>query len=343
MNRISSVDTIRLLAIISVIAIHTRPFSYNEGSEEAYYYFDIFINQIARFAVPFFFVVSGYFWGVKIRNGADIISTTRNMVTRIGVIFLAWSLIYLIPFNFIDAFNHGVLGPLKVAYWHLISLLNTPVNTLFQGTKDHLWFLISLIFSVIICAFFIKRKAFLFLTFLSITFYVLGVILKSYAETPIGMEIDFNTRNGPFLGLILFYLGYYFSGCTPTYKWFYYGFLLFIVGSLMHFIEIYTLMKLFGTSVMQDFVFGTLLMGIGMTMVALSNHPILQSKYLSKIGTMTLGIYASHFIFVDLFRPLDKLYNSAIWEIGYVFIVVVCSISTTYLLSKTRTTRRLVL
>jgi len=83
MNRISSVDTIRLLAIISVIAIHTRPFSYNEDSGELYYYLDIFINQMARFAVPFFFVISGYFWGVKIRNGADIISTTKNMINRI--------------------------------------------------------------------------------------------------------------------------------------------------------------------------------------------------------------------------------------------------------------------
>lgn len=343
MSRIKSVDTIRLLAIISVIAIHTKPFSVSEDSGEIYYYLSIFINQMARFAVPFFFVTSGYFWGVKIRSGADIMSTTKNMVNRISIIFLAWSLIYLIPFNLIDAFNYGALGPLKVAYWNLNSLMNNPTNTLFQGTKVHLWFLISLIFSVIICSFFINRKAFIPLTFLSIILYILGVILKSYAESPVGMEIDFNTRNGPFFGLILFYSGYYLSCYRPSEKWLYYGLLVFLVGSVLHFSEIYTLMKLFGTSVMQDFVFGTFFMGIGMSMVALSNHSILHNKYLSGIGTMTLGIYASHFIFVDLFRPLDKLYNSAIWEIGYVFIILILSIFTTYLLSKTKITRRLVL
>lgn len=343
MTRISSVDTIRLLAIISVISIHTTPFSYNEYGGEIYYYLDIFINQMARFAVPFFFAISGYFWGIKIRNGADISSITKNMINRIGVLFFAWSLIYLIPFNIFNSFNHGALGPFRVAYWQFLTLFSNPTNTLFQGTKVHLWFLISLIFSVWICAFFIKRKLFKLLTLISIVLYVSGVLFKSYAGSPVGMEIDFNTRNGPFFGLILFYLGYFFSGCTPTTKWFYYGFLLFVVGSLMHFIEIYTLMKLFGMSVMQDYVFGTLLMGIGMTMVALSNHSSLQSKYVSKIGSMTLGIYASHFVFVDLLRPLDKLYYSAIWEIGYVFVVLILSILTTYLLSKTKITRRLVL
>ena len=343
MNRISSVDTIKFFAIISIISIHTSPFSLSVDSGEIYYYLDIFVNQMARFAVPFFFAISGYFWGVKIRNGADIISTTKSMVNHISVVFLAWSLIYLIPFNLIDALNYGSLGPIKVVYWHLIRLFNNPVDTLFQGTAVHLWFLISLIFSVLICAFCIKRKAYVFLTFLSITLYISGVLLKSYAETPVGIEIDFNTRNGPFFGLILFYSGYYLSGCKPTVKWFYYGFLIFIAGTLIHFAEIYTLMKLFGISVMQDYVFGTLLMGIGMTMVALSNHSILQSKHLSKIGTMTLGIYASHFIFVDLFRPLDKLYNSAIWEIGYVFVILILSTFTTHVLSQTKITKRLVL
>jgi len=342
-NRINSVDTIRFLAITSVIAIHTSPFSPSSESGEIYYYLNIIINQMARFAVPFFFVISGYFWGVKIRSGADITSTTKNMVNRIGVIFLAWSLIYIIPFNLIGSLENGALGPFKAVYWNLIRLFKYPINTLFQGSAVHLWFLISLIFSVLICGFFIKRKAFKLLAFLSIALYILGVFSKSYVETPVGMDIGFNTRNGPFFGLILFYLGFYFSSCTPNVKWLYYGFLIFIVGSAIHFAEVYTLMKLFGTSVMQDYVFGTLLMGIGMSMLALSNHSILQSKYLSKMSTMTLGVYASHYIFVDLFRPLDNLYNSAIWEIGYVFIVLIFSIFTTHLLSKTKITRPLVL
>lgn len=343
MNRIESVDLIRFFAIMAIIAIHTTPFAPVVNSPEIYSHLYIFINQISRFAVPFFFVTSGYFWGIKIRGGADIISTSKNMISRIGIIFLAWSIIYLLPFNMIAAFDHGMLGPVKVIYWNLVDLFKDPIKTLLQGGTEHLWFLVSLIFSISICALFVKRKAYTLLCIISIVFYVSGVLLSSYAETPIGNTIDFNTRNGPFFGLILFYSGYCLSGYTPTIKWFYYGLLIFISGSLIHFAEIYTLNVLFNISLVQDYVFGTLLMGIGMAMFALSNHSILRTKSLSKIGTMTLGIYASHYIFVILLGPFDERFNSVAWEIGYVGIVLILSILTTYALSRIKATRRLVL
>ncbi len=72
MERIESVDVFRLIAIVAVIAIHTSPFHVDvDGENEAYMYADMIINQLSRFAVPFFYVTSGYFWGLKVRKSSD--------------------------------------------------------------------------------------------------------------------------------------------------------------------------------------------------------------------------------------------------------------------------------
>lgn len=341
-NRIMSVDLIRLLAITAVIVIHTTPFSAREGSGDLYYYLYILCNQITRFAVPFFFVTSGFFWGGKIRNGANITIITRKMVSRISVIFLSWSVIYLIPFNMIEVFESGQNGLIGIVKDNFMTILQNPSAALLHGTKVHLWFLVSLIISSIICSLFIKHNAIRLLALVAIVLYVAGVLMKSYAETPIGLTTTFDSRNGPFMGVIFFYIGYLISGYTPQTKWLYYGLLLFSVGTAMHFLEIYALMKLFNILVMQDYVFGTLLMGVGISVISLSNHQILYNRFLSKLGAMTLGIYACHYIYVDLLKPIDDIVSSAIWEIGYVILVLILSILTTYLLSKLPYTKRLV-
>ena len=59
-QRIPSLEFGRLLAIMAVILIHTGPFRGEYYSESVHLFSDI-LNQIARFAVPFFFLMSGYF------------------------------------------------------------------------------------------------------------------------------------------------------------------------------------------------------------------------------------------------------------------------------------------
>ncbi|PCI59653.1 MAG: hypothetical protein COB35_10830 [Gammaproteobacteria bacterium] len=342
MKRIDSVDTIRLFAIIAVIAIHTKPFAVDSTTNETYYYLNIIINQLARFAVPFFFVISGYFFGQKIRKGNDVVETAKAMIYRVGTIYLVWSLIYLLPYNLTAIIEYGILGPLKVSYWHFISLLNDPLTIPFKGTKIHLWFLISLIYSVIICSVFVYYKMFRSLFFFAIALYLFGVLSKAYADSPLGITVNFNTRNGPFLGTLFFVIGYYISDYSYKKYWLYYGLTIFVIGCLFHFSEIYLLMKYYGSSLFQDYVFGTILMGVGAALIALSNHPILQNKILSKMGSMTLGIYVSHVVFVDILRPFDRIYHSAIWQLGYIVLVLTCSILLVLILSRTQFTRKFI-
>jgi surface polysaccharide O-acyltransferase-like enzyme len=80
-------------------------------------------------------------------------------------------------------------------------------------------------------------------------------------------------------------------------------------------------------------------MGIGAAVVALSDHPILQIKFLSRLGQLTLGIYAVHRIFVDL---LNQIPHSPSWEVIYVAIVFVLSALFSYALSKHNITKKFV-
>ncbi|TAA46754.1 acyltransferase [Corallincola spongiicola] len=343
MNRIESVDIFRFVAIVAVITIHTSPFRSDATvGNEAYNYIDFILNQISRFAVPFFFIISGYFWGAKIRNGSDPVLTTRNMAKRILLIYLAWCFIYILPVNISSIYEHGILGPLKLSYWKIRDLTQDPMTLLVQGTKIHLWFLFGMLCALALSAFLIINKNTKILFVLALSMYFFGVLARSYSNTPIGIDIDFNTRNGPFFSTLPFVTGYFLSGINARHRWAFYGLFLFILGSMLHFFEAYFLWKSYNTPPTQDYMFGTFFMGLGVAVSALSNHPGLKSKTFSDIGKMTLGIYAVHFIFIDLLTPLDKVLDSVFWEVGYLIVVIYLSILAAKLLSKYKLTNRIV-
>lgn len=344
MSRIGSLDLFRFLAIVAVIAIHTTPFRTHCGIEnDLYRCIDVVINQLARFAVPFFFVISGYFWGAKVRKGGAPLATAWGMASRVLVLFLAWSLLYLLPYNFAAFLCHGVPGPIEAARRNITDLVQNPLALIMQGTKVHLWFLVSLLFSLGISAVFVHRKRIKSLAVVSIFLYAIGVLAKAYADTPIGIDVEFNTRNGPFFGTLFFVSGYVMSGFVPSTKWLKCGLSVFCLGCAVHFSEIYLLWRTFGTSPTQDFVLGTYFMGVGVAMASLSNHPALQNRLFCAIGQMTLGIYAVHFIFVDLFEAVDRNVYSPSWEVGYVMLVFLLSVLSSVALSRSRITRRLVM
>lgn len=93
----------------------------------------------------------------------------------------------------------------------------------------------------------------------------------------------------------------------------------------------------------QDYVGSTLFLGIGVAMMALSNHPILQVRHLAAIGPFVLGVYALHYFFVDLFRSRHQFTHiTGLDEILYVLIVLVLSILGALTMARFKLTKRLV-
>lgn len=305
---------------------------------------EILLNQSSRFAVPFFFVVSGYFFGIKERrNNLKTILPTISTVKRLLLIFVAWSLIYLLPYDIGSIYEYGISGPFKVAYWNLINLSSDPIRLIFHGTKAHLWFLAGLIWAVLFTGTFRYLQLYRSIYIIAAILYILGLLGQSYSDSPLGIHFNFDIRNHVFFSTIFFVTGYWLSSYQPKFSWFSLGVITFVFGAAIHFTEIYALWKLYGTDpYMHSYTIGTYCMGVGITLAALSNHRILNIDILAKTGKYVLGIYVIHYIFVDIVSPVSPIISSPLWEIGKVVLILLLSIGTAMLLSKNRYTRKIV-
>lgn len=342
MARIDSVDTIRVIAITAVIAIHIGPFRHMSAGSLGPFELWLVINQLGRFAVPFFFVVSGFFWGQKIDEGRGIVSTSIAMSRRIITIFIGWSVIYLcvdVSLRVRDVYRDSgsavsLVDIAKHAYWFLIVRLSDPVTILFEGTREHLWFLAALVWCVAISAVLIAKGCTKTLIGLAAFLYVLGLLGKAYAQTPLGIDMPINTRDGPFFGLLLFTTGYLLAKRRTKVNAFQGGLVALLVGIVLHFAEVGYLNHRFGTDLAQDYVVGTYLMGVGAALIALSNRDGLRSAWSSSIGPHVLGIYAIHQLFVQLLKPLAAESSSALWNYGWQTALVPLILGSSFLGSR---------
>lgn len=341
MERIQSVDVFRVFAIIAVVALHTAVYS---GPNAVGRELDTatLLNNAYRFAVPLFFVLSGYFWASRCATGAELLRRSVVMSKRVLLIFLAWAVIYLIaPVG--EAFHaYGYLGSIKAFYWTLSSP-NGMLDALLVGPKVHLWFLPALISIVLISGVFVARQMDRSLLALAIALYLIGLAGGAYANTPLGLQSGFNFRNGPFFGLIFFVTGYWLQKRGQHIVSLPLGLLLAVTGLVLHVLEVKWLHGAWGTSMWQDFVVGTYPFGVGVALMALSNARGLQMPRLATIGQLVLGIYASHYLFVDLLRPVDDVHHGMLaWDVAYVAVVFALALGTTYGLSRFAWTRRFV-
>ena len=312
--------------MLAVVALHTTPFErlltpIGDSHDAA-----TWVNQLARFAVPFFFVMSGYFWASKFAAAALLAAPTRALVRRIAIVFAVWSLFYLLPTDLGGAFAHGPLGPLKTVYWNLAAAARDPLATLFGGTKNHLWFLPALLSCLAISALLLRFTRPPVLVATAVVLYTIGLAGKAYADSPIGFHSGFNLRNGPFFGLLFFVTGYLLQRWHAERQAPGRGLALIVVGLAVQAIELQLIRQHWGSSMNQDYVVGTYFLGVGAALLALSNARWLSASGLAAAGPLALGIYVLHYAFVDLLAPLDRLWpEHALWDVVYVVAVLLLS------------------
>jgi surface polysaccharide O-acyltransferase-like enzyme len=343
-ERNPSVDAVRFLAIAAIVLMHAQPFAVLAANDRDYRYLFVVLNQSARFAVPFFFVIAGYYWGLRIREGAAVLDVSARMLGRLTLAFAAWSLFYLLP---LDARLPELREParyLEFAVSKLAVLAHDPGTLLLEGTTIHLWFLPALACAILLSA--ALLRAGVLLPVAAVVFYLIGVAARAYGATPVGFELPgaFNTRNGPFFSLLPFVAGYYLSARTPAAGWMRTGLLVFAFGYVMHFAEIFALLKLYQTrAVIHDYVLATWLLGVGAAMMALSGHRLLQCPALAAAGRLTLGVYCIHIAFVMLLFPWFWPRTQPALELVLVAVILALSLAASWLLSKVPHLRRLVM
>ena len=337
--RISSIDFFRTIAIFAIIVLHTSPF---KGSDNVFFEsLYIGLNQAARFAVPYFFIVAGYFFGRKILSGTLPEKAFTLYAKRLLRLFFIWTIVYMIlPTDIKKRIME--LGLWEATYEKIYYLVSDPLTLLFQGSRGHLWFFLSLVMALGIITIFLKLNKKQFIMPVSVSLYFFGLIAGSYSATPLGIDISFNTRNGPFFSTLLVAFGWYLASenfkMKPVYSL---GLL--TLGIFMHALEAYILWKYYGISPLRhDYLFGTLLCGVGLTMFVLSQPTLFEGNLLTGWGRYTLGIYVLHLLIIDMLTPLNKVIMFPLWDIIYPFIVYILCLSLVLVLSKNNAAKYIV-
>jgi hypothetical protein len=153
------VDVLRLLFAIAVVSVHTMAFkSINE---------DLWIATsmgISRLAVPFFFIVSGYFLYNRIKSNKEPKSTLKRLL----ILYVSWvaiETVTLIPI---------VLNSLNMP---LIMIVE---RFLFVGITGSLWYISSLIITIFIIAPLLKRDKIIQLLIVGFILYLFGITGDTY-------------------------------------------------------------------------------------------------------------------------------------------------------------------
>ncbi len=200
-HRNNAVDLFRLIAAFMVVAIHTNPFEDISNS------LGFLVCQVlVRVAVPFFFVISGYYYFIGLnKNG---INYAIKYIKRLLIEYGIWSLIYYI-IDFIQL-SKGT---------SILSFIKSKiVNFAVFGSHYHLWFYPALIMAIVIITLAYKLNIGKALFWITIPLYILGCISTTYiTKMPDFLNRVFNftyfeaIRRIFLIGLPFCVLGYYLS------------------------------------------------------------------------------------------------------------------------------------
>lgn len=195
----NAVDLMKFFASIMVIFVHTYPFL--ETYPEIGF---VSSNIIGRILIPFFFVCSGYFF----QKGHPTQEKFKKYIFKLLKLYLIWSILY-IPFGINRVSSYLDMTPTLWVGASFLSFLNF-------GTYFHLWYMAALIFSIVVCYYYLKRFSMKSLLVISSVLFAIGCIETYYGILPEGIlktginiyfSILFTTRNGIFYGLLFVSMG----------------------------------------------------------------------------------------------------------------------------------------
>ena len=279
-----TVDFIRTLGALSVIAVHMH---YGGIGDQAVNVISLF----ARWAVPFFFMASGFYFEGKSRfnlNG-EFLKTLKNLIG----IFIASNLIYF----FIAA---------KTEYYTLSDIFS--LRSILLGDYIHLWFIGAMIFAYILLWFILSNGWGKLMLPLSILILLFVLIVDPYS-TFFNIHIE-----GPFARFLIsvpfLFIGFVYSQNSANRIFnIVTGSALTLFGFLLQFVEGYVIFYHSKKNLFRhEFLLGTFLLAIGIFILSQSIKTN-KDTLISRIGReYSLLIYLYHpLIIVVVFFLIKKM------------------------------------
>lgn len=281
MGRFDSLDIFRLLAAFAVVILHVSmgvlPLD-----------FQIFIKLIARFAVPFFFLVSGYFFYLGYEKKGD--SFFLKNISKLLGIFLVASLFFL---------------PIDIAKGNF----KFSQKLLLSGTESHLWFLPSLMFGLIYCWYMMSTLKLFKLLPAIFVFSLLPIILYYYSvgtrfQGFIDLEFARFFLSVSFLSMGLLLAHYNIKITVKR------GLYLITIGLIIMFFEVTYFLRhdpidLWGI----QFLINTIPLSLGIFFISFHGY---KNTYLANLGRKySLGIYLYHpFVNMIVYRLILTLFGN---------------------------------
>ncbi|MGQ3719602.1 acyltransferase [Natrialba aegyptia] len=297
-ERIHSIDSMRIIAMLFVVAIHTDLFRnitiYGNMINFA-------IDSSARFAVPFFFVTSGYFFARKTAN-RDPVSYFVKRATTIASIYVFGLLLSAPVFLAGTAARAGIHDQAVTAsVVGKLAEFTSPVALFYYGNSvsEILWFLPALLVSLgLICLFVLADKT-SYLLPISVSFHVVGLLGASYTMF---VDVPFEIRDALFFGFFYTSLGYYIASrdWQPAPEWSrrYLGAT--VLFSALHVGERYVLGYVVGDETFAHGVYTasysvvTVLVTLSLFAFLLSRPSLGRSTSLPSWGKYAVGVYVVH-------------------------------------------------
>lgn len=302
------------IACISVIMIHRKL----QGTIG-----DILI-VLARFAVPLFFLISGYY------NYEASDEKLKQRAIKLLKTFLIISSIYL-GCNFIFGLLTNT-NQIQITYREILALVLFNLTNFIEG---HLWFIVALIYTYIANIFIPKKckKLFLFLPIIPvIAFYGLQLVKPNLG----GHILTAITRNWITIGIPFYVIGSIIREkenkikISNTFL-----IMLIITGMIGSISEFFIVKNILNVKYLGDLYLGTIITTISLFILAIKNPKLVKFKPLEDIGMKySMIIYLIHPLYIKIINLGLKYFNLEISNIFVILIVFICSYITAYVYLK---------
>lgn len=327
-SRLSSIDLFKFLAFCGVVSIHTVSavhFTHEADPFEASLrdHIGSVLDQLSRFAVPFFFLSSGYLWfgrALRQRTSEYLYSASKMLA-----IYLLWVAIY--------AFNFAIDGQEITPSLAAKILIN-------GGYGVQLWFLPCLCSSLVLMRGVARTDRWVLPLTIGFAVYLVGLVFGPYSPWVFGTPSSELTRRIcrtlPISAFLFVSIGAWLrrSGRTFSQRT---AIVLAAVGAGMTLAEGCILQRLFRVPmVSNDALLSSIPFGIGVFLISL--HVRIEGRSADwgrELGSLGLGLYLLHMEYVYLLRSYFWP-ASLVERLAFCIAVIVATTTTLSLINYAR-------